>query len=126
MKSVATSGFTLIELLVVMAIVAMLVTIALPRYFGSVERSREAALRTTLANTRDALDKHYADNGKYPESLEMLVSRKYLRQLPFDPVTDRSSTWLIVAPGDSSKGGVADIHSGAEGAARDGTPFREW
>jgi general secretion pathway protein G len=119
-------GFTLIELLVVMMIIALLVAIAAPRYFGSVEKSRETALRQTLAVTRDALDKFYGDNGKYPDDLNTLVSKRYLRSLPVDPITGSTSTWTTVAPDDPEKGQVYDIHSGAEGAGRDGKPFRDW
>jgi len=118
-------GFTLIELLVVMSIVALLVALAVPRYFGGLERSKETALRQTLAVTRDALDKHYSDTGKYPDTLDALVSKRYLRSLPLDPITGSTSTWTTVAPEDSAKGGINDIHSGAEGVARDGKPFRE-
>jgi general secretion pathway protein G len=118
-------GFTLIEILVVMAIVAMLITLAVPRYFGSLEKSKETVLRETLATTRDALDKFYADNGKYPDSLDVLVSKKYLRAMPFDPVTDSNATWAIIPPDDVEKGLVADIRSGAEGNGRDGKPFKE-
>jgi len=118
-------GFTLIEILVVMAVVAMLITLAMPRYFGSLEKSKETVLRETLATTRDALDKYYADNGKYPDSLDALVSKKYLRAMPFDPVTDSNATWAIIPPDDAEKGLVADIRSGAEGNGRDGKPFKE-
>lgn len=118
-------GFTLIEILVVMAVVAMLITLAMPRYFGSLEKSKETVLRETLATTRDALDKYYADNGKYPDSLDALVSKKYLRAMPFDPVTDSHATWAIIPPDDVEKGLVADIRSGAEGNGRDGKPFKE-
>jgi type II secretion system protein G len=120
------SGFTLIELIVVMVIVSLLVTIAAPRYFGSLQKSKETALRQTLAVTRDALDKYYGDNGKYPDSLDALISKRYLRTLPVDPITGSNSTWTVVAPEDSTKGGVNDIHSGADGLGRDGKPFREW
>ena len=119
-------GFTLIELIVVMVIVALLVTIAAPRYFGSLQKSKETALRQTLAVTRDALDKFYGDNGKYPDNLEALIAKRYLRSLPVDPITESSSTWTVVAPEDATKGGVNDIHSGADGMGRDGKPFREW
>ena len=122
---VKRSGFTLIEILIVMAIVAMLITLAVPRYFGSLEKSKETVLRETLATTRDALDKYYADNGKYPDSLDALVSKKYLRSIPFDPVTDSNATWAIIPSDDVEKGLVADIHSGAEGNSRDGKPFKE-
>ena len=119
-------GFTLIELMVVMVIVAMLITIAAPRYFGTLQKSKETALRQTLAVTRDALDKFYGDNGKYPDSLDALIAKRYLRSLPVDPITGSNSSWTTVAPEDPEKGQVYDIHSGADGAGRDGKPFREW
>jgi general secretion pathway protein G len=122
----AKQGFTLIELIVVMAIIAMLLTLAVPRYFHSVENSREAVLKQNLAQVRDALDKFYGDNGKYPDSLEDLVKKKYLRSMPEDPITESSTTWVIVAPEDESKGAVFDIKSGAEGNGRDGKPYKEW
>jgi general secretion pathway protein G len=119
-------GFTLIELLVVMVIVSLLIAVAAPRYLGSLDKSKETALRQTLAVTRDALDKYYGDNGKYPDSLETLVSRRYLRSLPVDPMTGSSGTWTTVGPEDPEKGRIYDLHSGAAGAGRDGRPFREW
>ena len=119
-------GFTLIELIVVMVIVSLLATIAAPRYFGSLQKSKEAALHQTLVVTRDALDKFYGDHGKYPDSLDDLIAKRYLRSLPEDPITESNSSWAIVAPEDPAKGGVYDIHSGAEGVGRDGKPFRDW
>lgn len=120
------TGFTLIELLVVMAIIALLLSLAIPRYFSSVEKSREAVLRENLALTRHVLDKYYGDNGKYPDTLEQLVSGKYLRSLPLDPITDSSATWIFVAPDVPEKGAVFDLRSGATGKARDGTEYKEW
>ena len=119
-------GFTLIELIVVMAIIALLASLAAPRYFASLSRSREAALLQTLSVTRDSIDKFYADTGKYPDDLETLVTKRYLRSLPVDPLTESSATWLLVPPEDPEKGGVYDLHSGAEGTGRNGKPFREW
>lgn len=119
-------GFTLIELIVVMAVIALLVSIAVPRYFGGLEKSKEAALLQTLATTRDSIDKYYEDTGKYPDELETLVSKHYLRSLPVDPITESSATWTIVPPDDPEKGGIYDIHSGAVGTGRNGKPFREW
>lgn len=120
------TGFTLIELLVVMAIIAILVTIAVPRYFSSVDRSKEAVLHSNLATMRDAIDKYYGDRSTYPESLQELVSKHYLRSLPKDPITDSTTTWIIVPPDDPAKGGVYDVRSGAPGKARDGTDYRSW
>jgi len=119
-------GFTLIELLVVMAIIATLLTIVVPKYFDSVEKSREAVLRQNLALTREALDKFYGDNNKYPDSLEDLVSKKYLRSLPADPFTGNATAWLLVPPASSEKGGIFDIKSGAPGNARDGSEYKDW
>ncbi|WP_245549328.1 type II secretion system protein [Noviherbaspirillum massiliense] len=119
-------GFTLIELLVVMAILALLLTLATPRYFNNVEKSKEAVLRQNLASMRDAIDKYYGDNGKYPETLEDLVTKKYLRRVALDPITDSATTWLIVPPEQAEKGGVYDIRSGAPGKARDGSAYKDW
>lgn len=126
MRRHAQNAFTLVELLVVMAIIATLLTIAVPRYFHSVEKSREAVLHQNLALMREMLDKYYGDNGKYPDSLEQLVSRKYLRSLPSDPVTGNATTWLIVPPDVPEKGGVFDVRSGAPGNARDGSAYKDW
>jgi general secretion pathway protein G len=119
-------GFTLIELVVVLAIVALLLALATPRYFHSIDKSKETVLKANLALTRDSLDKYYGDNGKYPDQLATLVEKKYLRTLPMDPITESTTTWIIVPPADSEKGAVFDIHSGAEGNGSDGTPYREW
>lgn len=119
-------GFTLIELLVVMSIVALLLSIVAPRYFSSVDKSKETVLRQDLSIMRDAIDKYYADNDKYPDSLDALVSKKYLRKIPIDPITDSATTWVPVPPSDLDKGGVFDVHSGAPGNGRDGTPYSSW
>lgn len=118
-------GFTLVELLVVMAIVALLLSIAAPRYFGHLERAREAALLETLAVTRDAIDKFHGDTGHYPQDLDELVKRRYLRALPLDPLTGRRDSWTLLAPPDAGRGGVWDIRSSAPGLARDGQAFGE-
>lgn len=119
-------GFTLVELLVVIAIVGTLLTIAVPRYFASVERSKEAVLKENLAVMRDAIQKYYGDKGKYPEKLEELASAKYLRKIPLDPITSSNTSWVAVPPKDSDKGGVYDVHSGAPGKSVDGSTYAEW
>ncbi|HEV8094598.1 MAG TPA: prepilin-type N-terminal cleavage/methylation domain-containing protein [Burkholderiales bacterium] len=122
----ARAGFTLIELLVALAIIALLLSLAVPRYFGSLSRAEEAVLKENLASMRDALDKHYADTGKYPASLEDLVTKKYLRNVPTDPVTQSQSTWIVVPPADPGQGAVYDVRSGAQGSGRDGKPYEQW
>lgn len=118
-------GFTLVELLVVMAIVALLLTLALPRYFQSIDVSKETILIENLRVTRDAIDKYYSDNGRYPEALEELVDKKYLRTLPYDPIAEANDRWQVTPPPADVKGNVYDIRSGAQGNARNGKPFGE-
>lgn len=119
-------GFTLIELLVVLTVIGILLSIVAPRYFNSVSKAEEAVLHENLLLMRDALDKYHADVGRYPDTLDDLVSKKYLRKLPFDPVAQSDTAWLIVPPEDPKQGGVYDIKSGAPGTARDGTSYGEW
>ena len=119
-------GFTLIELLVVLAVIATLLTLALPRYFGSVDKSKEAVLKENLFQMRDAISRYHADKGRYPESLEHLASDKYLRKVPTDPVTDSATTWMVVRSEDPQKTGVHDVKSGATGKASDGTEYAQW
>jgi general secretion pathway protein G len=120
------SGFTLVELLVVIAIIATLLTLAVPRYFSSVEKSKEVVLKENLVMMRDSLQKYYSDKGKYPEKLEDLAKDRYLRRIPLDPITDSDATWIVVPPQDAAKGGVYDVQSGAPGRALDGTAYSEW
>lgn len=109
-----------------MAIIATLLTIAIPRYFHSTDKAKEAVLRQNLAQMRDAIDKFYADRGRYPDTLDDLVGRKYLRSVPLDPVTESTATWQVVPPDESGKGGVFDVRSGASGTALDGTSYGKW
>lgn len=122
------AGFTLIELIVVMAIVALLVSIAAPRYLLSLERAREASLRSSLQTLRAAIDQYTADRGHYPDSLEALVAARYLREAPEDPLTGRRDSWVLLAPAPDSllAGGIWDVRSGAAGRSRDGGLYAEW
>ena len=121
-------GFTLIELLVVLAIIASLLTLALPRYHHSLERSKEAVLRQDLQIMRDAIDKFLADRGRYPISLEELAERRYLRKVPPDPLTDSTTSWLVIAPpaGEATAEGVYDVRSGALGKSLEGELYESW
>ena len=120
------SGFTLIELIVVMSIIATLLTIAVPRYFKSLQRSREAVLRQDLAVMRDAIDKYNADLGHKPESLVNLVERSYIRSIPVDPFTKTADAWVATQSDDTDNPGIVDVHSGAQGNALDGAPYEAW
>jgi general secretion pathway protein G len=106
------AGFTLIELVIVLTLVGMLVALATPRYFHVIDQGRDKVQRQNLSTLRDAIDKFFGDLGRYPDSLDELVSRRYLREVPIDPVTD-SKNWSIVAPSDPSLGAVYDVVSAA-------------
>jgi len=123
---VRARGFTLIELLVVMSIIAVLLTIAVPRYFHTLDRSRETVLRQDLSVLREAIDKHFGDYGQYPDSLTALVERRYIRAVPVDPFTRVADGWQMVVSEDADHPGVRDVHSNAEGKGSDGLPYREW
>jgi len=119
-------GFTLIELLIVMAIIGTLLTIAVPRYFHSLQHARETVLRQDLSILREAIDKYYADLGQYPETLPALAEKHYVRSLPVDPFTKLADSWTVVPSEDPDHPGVRDLHSGAADLATDGTPVASW
>jgi len=119
-------GFTLIEVLVTMAIVALIMTLAVPRYFSSVDKTREDVLREDLYVMRDAIDKYFADKNHFPETLDELVTEKYLRAIPVDPFTKSAKTWQVVPAEDPSLGIVSSVHSGAPDKARDGSAVKDW
>jgi general secretion pathway protein G len=124
-------GFTLIELMVVMALIVILAGIAIAIYGNSVTRSKEAVLRTDLFRMRDAIDQYYADKNKYPADLPTLVSEKYMRAVPLDPITNSTETWQTVmsepqAGNPSAEIGVFDVKSGSEATAIDGSRYADW
>lgn len=119
-------GFTLIELLVAMTILALLLSIVVPRYFHSVTKAEETVLKQDLTLMREALDKYHADTGSYPDTLDDLINKKYLRKIPVDPVTQSVATWILIPPSNTEKGAIFDIKSGAPGNARDGTAYGDW
>jgi general secretion pathway protein G len=120
------AGFTLVELLVVLSILALLLSLAVPRYFSGVQRAKEQALRQQLATTRKALDEYFSDQGQYPETLQELVDKHYLDKLPWDAIAERNDTWAITAPELPLVGGVYTLHSSAAGQATDGSLYTEW
>jgi general secretion pathway protein G len=126
-----TNGFTLIELMIVMAIIVILAGIGTAMYSTSVTRSKEAVLKEDLFRLRDAIDQYYADKGKYPASLDALVSDKYLRAVPVDPITGSADTWqTVMAEPDPANPtvdvGIFDVKSGAEQTAIDGSRYADW
>ena len=115
-RRAARRGFTLIELVVVLAVLGLLLSIAVPRYLDSLERGREHVLAHNLAQLREAIDRHYGDRGAYPDRLEDLVERRYLRAVPINPFTE-AADWITVAPPAGQKGQVYDVRAPAVRAA---------
>jgi general secretion pathway protein G len=120
------AGFTLIELLVVMSIIGVLLTIAVPRYFRTVQRSKETVLRNDLSVLRESIDKFYGDLGQYPDALATLAEKHYIRNVPVDPFTKSAESWIMVESDDPDHPGVRDLHSGSPELAADGSPFVSW
>ena len=124
-------GFTLVELLVVISLIGILAAMAIVNYRNGVVRSQEAVLRTDLFRMRDAIDQYYADKGKYPSSLDSLVSDGYLRSVPEDPITRSKDTWQAVPAepdpnNPSAEPGIYDVKSGAPGTSLDGSNYTDW
>jgi general secretion pathway protein G len=124
-------GFTLIELLVVISMISILAAMGMVQYRNSIRRTEEVTLKHDLFQMRDAIDQYYADKGKYPASLDSLVSDGYMRKVPDDPVTKSSTTWTTVPaepdPGNpSAEAGIYDVKSGAPGTALDGSTYVDW
>lgn len=120
-----TRGFTMIELLLVLALIALLASLVAPMLTGSVNRAREATLRENLLVMRKAIDAYYTDNGRYPPDLQTLVAKRYIRQVPVDPLTEKGDTWVL-GHAEDAIGGIDDVHSGSDLKAADGTAYREW
>jgi general secretion pathway protein G len=120
-------GFTLLELLFVLVIVALLAGIVGPMLINSIGHARESTLKEDLHVLRKAIDDYYADNGKYPDELDVLAGKRYLRGIPADPITERRDTWITIrVENEKGSSGIIDVHSGSELVASDGTFYRDW
>ena len=119
-------GFTIIELLTVMAIIGILASIATPSFQRSIIRAKETSLRSSLFIIRDVLDQYYADHGAYPDTLEILIEKKYIRAVPIDPFTKTHESWILIPPEGEEITGVYDIHSGSNKISLYGIPYNEW
>ena len=131
--STSARGFTLIELMVVIAIIAILVGLAAGAYVRSVQRAREATLKSDLTVMRQAIDRYTLDKEAAPQSLEDLVNpqSQYLREIPTDPITN-SKDWHVdfgdtVMSPDQSTTGIVDVHSNSDRVSPyTGTPYNTW
>ena len=131
MRTKNSRGFTLIELLVVISMISILAAMGVVQYRNSVQRTKEVTLRKDLFEMRDTIDQYYADKGKYPSSLDALVSDGYMRKIPEDPITGSAETWQTTPAepdpaNPTAEPGIYDVKSGAEGTALDGTAYSEW
>jgi general secretion pathway protein G len=124
-------GFTLVELLVVISMISILAAMGVVQYRNSVQRTKETILKKDLFEIRDVIDQYYADKGKYPSSLDALVSDGYLRKIPVDPITNSADTWQT-EPAEpdpanpSAEPGIYNVKSGATGTSLDGSAYSEW
>lgn len=118
-------GFTLIELLVVMAVLAVLASLVVPRYMDKVDVAKETVLRQDLQGMRTAIDQFYRDQLRYPDTLDELVVKRYIRAIPVDPITQQHNTWVTTPPKEGGKG-VYDVKSGSPQKARDGSSYGAW
>jgi general secretion pathway protein G len=127
----AMRGFTFVELMIVMAIIAVLMSVAIPIYTRSIQRAKESVLKNNLFTMRTVIDEYTYDKQKAPQTLQDLVSDGYLRQVPIDPITTSADTWKIITEDatntvSQTQPGIFDIRSGSDRISLEGTPYSEW
>lgn len=121
-----TTAFTLIELLIVLLLIALLASAVMPTVVGSVKDAKESALKENLKVIREAIDDYYTDNARYPTTLDILVTKRYLRKIPVDPISDDSAGWVLQYHTDGESRGIIDVHSASTAISSNKTPYSEW
>jgi general secretion pathway protein G len=126
-----TAGFTLIELMIVISIIAILMSIAAPRYQQSILRAKETVLKQNLYNLRNAIDQYTMDKQRAPQSLDDLVAAGYFRQIPVDPMTGtadwQTTTDETLMSIDQQESGITDVKSASTQVSSDGsTTYDSW
>jgi general secretion pathway protein G len=124
-------GFTFVELMIVMAIIAILLSVAIPIYNRSITRAKESVLKNNLFTIRNVIDEYTYDKQKAPQTLQDLVSDGYLREVPIDPMTGTNDSWKIIQEDASNtvnqtQPGIYDVRSGSDKISLEGTPYSDW
>ena len=126
-------GFTLIEMIIVFSLIGILVGMSIPQFRNATKKARETMLKDNLFKMRTLIQHYYTDKLKYPISLQALVDDEYLMFIPIDPITRSYDTWLaieeILTEDDLFAGvipGIANVQSGSDQKALDGTFFNTW
>lgn len=115
--------------MIVISIIIILAAVALPQYQKAVLHAREAVLKDDLFKMRTLIDQYAADKQKLPQSLDDLVSEKYMREIPEDPITQEKN-WSVEMGDDPNSGeggqGVVNVHSSSTETSSEGTAYNTW
>jgi general secretion pathway protein G len=115
--------------MIVITIIIILAAIVLPQYQKTILATREAVLREDLNKMRTLIDQYGADKQKLPQSLDDLVTERYMREIPVDPITGQKD-WTVETGEDpnsnNNEQGVTNVHSASPDISSEGTPYSEW
>jgi general secretion pathway protein G len=121
-------GFTFMELMIVMVVIAILASVAIPRYLAHLRRAKEVVLQQNLWTMRRAIDYYSTDKERPPATLQDLVTSGYLREIPKDPICP-DCTWVEVpsmSDDPNTPGGIGDVRSSADGVDANGKAYADY